>query len=110
MKMSRSLWAAGPLLVGLASPAVPFAEEGERSVDVIVLSRDTASAASLATRDARALGARVLTVDNALDIIERVTIEDVNRVADELLRPERMSLAVVGPYRSEARFAKLMAV
>ena len=51
----------------------------------------------------------ILTVDNALDIIERVTIEDVNRVADELLRPERMSLAVVGPYRSETRFAKLMA-
>jgi len=52
----------------------------------------------------------ILTVDNALDIIERVTVEDVNRVAEELLRPERMSLAVVGPYRSEARFAKLMAV
>jgi predicted Zn-dependent peptidase len=51
----------------------------------------------------------ILTVDEALDIIERVTAADVDRVADELLRPERMSLAVVGPYRSEARFAKLMA-
>jgi predicted Zn-dependent peptidase len=51
----------------------------------------------------------ILTVDTALDVIERVTLDDVNRVADELLRPERMSLAVVGPYRSEARFAKLMA-
>lgn len=51
----------------------------------------------------------ILTVDNALDVIERVTVDDVNRVADELLRPERISLAVVGPYRSEARFAKLMA-
>jgi subtilisin family serine protease len=61
MKMSRSLWAAGPLLLGLASPAVPLPEDGERTVDVIVLSRDAASAASFATRDARALGARVLT-------------------------------------------------
>ena len=51
----------------------------------------------------------ILTVDDALSVIERVTIDDVNRVADELLRPERMSLAVVGPYRSEARFKKLMA-
>jgi predicted Zn-dependent peptidase len=52
----------------------------------------------------------ILTVDTALDIIERVTLDDVNRVADELLRPERMSLAVIGPYRSDARFAKRMAV
>jgi predicted Zn-dependent peptidase len=51
----------------------------------------------------------ILTVDDALDVIERVSIRDVNRVADELLRPDRMSLAVVGPYRSERRFTKLMA-
>ncbi|MCC6174923.1 MAG: insulinase family protein [Chloroflexi bacterium] len=51
----------------------------------------------------------ILTVDEVVDIIEGVRLEDVNRVADELLRPERMSLAVVGPYRSEGRFQKLMA-
>jgi predicted Zn-dependent peptidase len=51
----------------------------------------------------------ILTVDQALEIIEGVTVENVNRVAAELLLPERMSLAVVGPYRSDAKFAKLMA-
>lgn len=51
----------------------------------------------------------ILTVDAVLDVIERISLADVNRVADELLGPERMSLAIVGPYRSEARFAKLMA-
>ena len=50
----------------------------------------------------------ILTVDEALDIIENVSVDDVNRVADDLLQPERMSLAVVGPYRSEAKFTKLM--
>jgi len=50
----------------------------------------------------------ILTVDAVLDVIERVSIDDLNRVADDLLQPERMSLAVVGPYRSEARFTKLM--
>ena len=69
---------------------------------------DTRSVASwLGTQEL--LRNEILTVDDVLDVIERVTIEDVNRVADELLRPERMSLAVVGPYRSQARFAKLMA-
>lgn len=51
----------------------------------------------------------ILTVDQALEIIEAVSESDVNRVADHLLRPERMSLAVVGPYRSDARFTRLMA-
>jgi predicted Zn-dependent peptidase len=51
----------------------------------------------------------ILTVDEVLNVIERVSIEDVNRVADQLLRRDRMSLAIVGPYRAEARFAKLMA-
>ncbi len=69
---------------------------------------DTRSVISwLGTQDL--LRNEILTVDQALDVIERVNIEDVNRVADELLRPERMSLAIVGPYRSEARFKKLMA-
>lgn len=51
----------------------------------------------------------ILTVDEVIDRIEGVKLDDVNRVSDELLRPERMSLAVVGPYRSDARFTKLMA-
>lgn len=52
----------------------------------------------------------ILTVDEVIDLIEGVKLDDVNRVADDLLRPERMSLAVVGPYRGESRFQKLMAV
>ena len=51
----------------------------------------------------------ILTVDEVLDVIERVTLDDLGRVANDLLVPERMSVAVVGPYRSEARFAKLLA-
>lgn len=51
----------------------------------------------------------ILTVDEVLDVIERVTLDDLARVADELLVPERMSLAVVGPFRSESRFEKLLA-
>jgi len=69
---------------------------------------DTRSVASwLGTQEL--LRDEILTVDDVLDVIERVSLEDVNRVAETLLRRERMSLAIVGPYRSETRFAKLMA-
>jgi predicted Zn-dependent peptidase len=55
------------------------------------------------------LRSEILTVDDVLDVIERVTLDDLSRVANDILVPDRMSVAVVGPYRSEARFAKLLA-
>ena len=51
----------------------------------------------------------VLTVDQILAAIEAVTEDDLRRVARDLLSPERMHLAIVGPYRGEARFEKLLA-
>ena len=50
----------------------------------------------------------VLTVDQILASVEAVTEDDLRRVARDLLRPERMHLAIVGPYKSEARFEKLL--
>jgi hypothetical protein len=38
-----------------------------------------------------------------------VTPESLRRVANELWRTEAFRLAVVGPFRSESRFQKLLA-
>src|ERR671936_730390 len=46
----------------------------------------------------------ILTVDEVLEIVDGVTAESLQRVARELWRPEAFRLAVVGPFRSEARF------
>jgi predicted Zn-dependent peptidase len=51
----------------------------------------------------------ILTVDEVLQIVDDVTSESLQRVARELWRPEAFRLAVVGPFRSEARFQKLLA-
>ncbi len=51
----------------------------------------------------------ILTVDEILDVVDGVTEEELVRVARDLLRPERFRLAVVGPFRSEGRFQKLLA-
>jgi predicted Zn-dependent peptidase len=40
---------------------------------------------------------QVLTVDEVIDIIDRITAEDVQRAADRIFADERLSLAVVGP-------------
>ncbi|MCX6024497.1 MAG: insulinase family protein, partial [Chloroflexi bacterium] len=50
----------------------------------------------------------VLTPDDVVAKIDAVTVEDTRRVAERLFRPERMTLALVGPYRSARRFEKIL--
>jgi predicted Zn-dependent peptidase len=51
---------------------------------------------------------RVRTVDEVVEQIERVTTDDLRRVANDLFRTERLAMAVVGPFRSDKRFAPLL--
>ena len=51
---------------------------------------------------------RVRTVDDAVAEMEAVTLEDLQRLAREILDLRRMHLAIVGPFRSDKRFAALL--
>jgi predicted Zn-dependent peptidase len=51
---------------------------------------------------------KVNSIDDAIAEMEAVTLEDLQRVAGELLVGERLHLAVVGPYRSDKRFVPLL--
>jgi len=50
----------------------------------------------------------VLTPEEVVTSLEAVTVADVSRLARELLRPQRLHLAVVGPFRSQRRFAHFL--
>ncbi|MHB0868704.1 MAG: M16 family metallopeptidase [Chloroflexota bacterium] len=50
----------------------------------------------------------IMTVDEAIQVIDSVTSEDIRRVACHLFARDRLNLAVVGPYRSEDRFLNLL--
>jgi predicted Zn-dependent peptidase len=52
---------------------------------------------------------RVLSPDEVVERLNQVTAEQITEVARKLIVPETYSLAIVGPYRSEARFRKLLA-
>jgi predicted Zn-dependent peptidase len=64
---------------------------------------DTGSVASWMGRQ-ELLKKQIITVDDALRIIDGVSVTDLQRVAEDLFRPELLNVAVVGPFRSPARF------
>jgi len=51
---------------------------------------------------------RIYTVEEVLERVDMVTTEDVQRVAEEVLREERLNMAIVGPFRSDSKFRKLI--
>jgi hypothetical protein len=55
------------------------------------------------------LRSEILTVDEVLEIVDGVSAANLARVARELWRTEAFRLAVVGPFRSQSRFQKLLA-
>jgi predicted Zn-dependent peptidase len=51
---------------------------------------------------------RVRTVEESVAHMDAVTLEDLQRLAREVLGTKNLHLAVVGPYRSEKRFAAVL--
>jgi len=51
---------------------------------------------------------KVRSADEVVAEVEAVTPAQLDRVAREVIRGDRLSLAIVGPYRSERRFASLL--
>lgn len=47
-------------------------------------------------------------MDKLFEEIDKVTVEDVHRVAKDLFRENRLYLSIIGPYDDEERFAKLL--
>ncbi len=50
----------------------------------------------------------VRTVDEVVGLLDSITTDDLDRVAGDLIQEDKLSLAVVGPYRSGKRFRSLL--
>jgi predicted Zn-dependent peptidase len=51
---------------------------------------------------------RVRTVDEVVGLLDSITTDDLERVAEDLIQEDQLSLALVGPYRSSKRFRNLL--
>jgi predicted Zn-dependent peptidase len=94
------------LLGGLASTEV---QKGRRMVtgQIQLRMEDTRSVAGWLGSQELLLD-EVLTVDEVVARIHAVTVDDVVRVARDILQPARATLAVVGPYDDDATFRGLI--
>ena len=50
----------------------------------------------------------ILTIDDIIPLIEAVSLEDLKRVARQLLTTEKMNLAIVGPIKKEEHLADML--
>ena len=54
------------------------------------------------------LTSRILTTDEVISLVEAVTIEDLKRMAQQLLASEKLNLAIVGPVKDKKPLARLL--
>jgi predicted Zn-dependent peptidase len=76
----------------------------------LVLSlEDPKGTISFGLRD-EVLEGRTREPEEVLEALDRVTLDDVHRVAQDVIREERLNLAVIGPFDDPGRFEKLLAL
>ncbi len=51
---------------------------------------------------------KILTLEQKFAKIEAVTANDIQRVAKDIFRPEKLNLALIGPFKNKQKFEKLL--
>ncbi|MBI4812748.1 insulinase family protein [Candidatus Falkowbacteria bacterium] len=52
----------------------------------------------------------ILTPEQVFAKIDMVSVDDVRRVADDIFKPEKLNLALIGPFKNRGRFEKLLRI
>jgi Predicted Zn-dependent peptidases len=54
------------------------------------------------------LEGRILEPEEIYEKIKQVTVDDIQEAARDIFKPEKLNLAVIGPYGGESRFRDLL--
>jgi predicted Zn-dependent peptidase len=54
------------------------------------------------------IGAKALSLAEKIKLYEKVSPDDIKSVASEIFEPERLKLAVIGPFKDESKFVKIL--
>ena len=78
------------------------------STGILMLRMEDTGAVSSWIGSQELLLGEVQDVDQVVEQVESVTPEDLRRVANDLLTGDRLNMALVGPFRGEARFQRAL--
>jgi len=53
---------------------------------------------------------KILTIEQVFAKIDDVTTQDVQKLANEIFQPEKLNLALIGPFRKKEKFEKLLKI
>lgn len=93
---------------GISAQELAMAKEFAKGKMILALEDSSRVASFFAAQEL--LEKRVLTPEEALHKVEEVTSEQVQSVAEELFKTERLNLAVIGPFNEEEKFSKILKV
>ena len=74
----------------------------------LILSLEDSRAVASFYGEQELLENKIKTPKEVIARLDEVTIEDVSRTAQEIFVPERLNLAVIGPYQDDSRFKDLL--
>jgi predicted Zn-dependent peptidase len=88
------------------------AKELQRAKDLLkgrlVLSLEDTAGIGRSVGSRELLDKSILTIEDISNLIDRVTVDDVFRVATRIFQEEKLNLSLVGPFKDKGRFQKLL--
>lgn len=84
------------------------AKDNLRGILNLSLEASDAQAAFYAAQEL--LEDKILTPEEQLKKIDAVSIEDIQEVAKDIFRPEKLNLALIGPFKNKEKFNKLLKI
>ncbi len=91
------------------SPAeLKKAKDYTKGVSLISMESSDAQASFYANQEL--LTGKILTLEEKFAKIEAVTVNDIQRVAQDIFKPEKLNLALIGPFKDKKRFQKLLKI
>jgi predicted Zn-dependent peptidase len=51
---------------------------------------------------------KILTPEKIINIVDKITTNDILKVAKDIFRPEKLNLALIGPFKDKSKFEKLL--
>jgi len=89
-------------------PAVELTKAKELTKGRLMLRMEDTRSVAIWTAGQELLTGHIRTVDEVTSIVDAITAQDLERVAQQLLATDKLSLALVGPFPSEDRFRGLL--